>query len=144
MNVETGTETPIFLSGNICFEIAVFCLCSVPDLRWKGVKDRTFSKNPKAKNVPSTAIFVNRYRSRCPGIDFYTFNVKNTSLRRSRRLAYCTGGWLGCMRSAEASQAGAQPIPDGGVPFWPALTERSTTYPTISLSPYNLAYESFA
>jgi hypothetical protein len=29
MNVEIGTETPIFLSGNICFEISVFCLCSV-------------------------------------------------------------------------------------------------------------------
>ncbi len=29
MNVEIRTETPIFLSGNICFEISVFCLCSV-------------------------------------------------------------------------------------------------------------------
>jgi hypothetical protein len=32
MNVEIGTETPIFLSGNICFEISVFCLCSVVSL----------------------------------------------------------------------------------------------------------------
>ncbi len=35
-----------------------------------------FFENPKAKIVPSTAIVVNRCRSRCLGIIFCTFNVK--------------------------------------------------------------------
>jgi hypothetical protein len=29
MNVEIGTETRYLFSGNICFKISVFCLCSV-------------------------------------------------------------------------------------------------------------------
>jgi hypothetical protein len=29
MNVEIGAETRYSFSGNICFEISVFCLCSL-------------------------------------------------------------------------------------------------------------------
>ncbi len=38
-----------------------------------------FFDKPKAKIVPSTAIFVDCCRSQCLGINFYTFKVKKTS-----------------------------------------------------------------
>ncbi len=38
-----------------------------------------FFEKPKAKIVPSTAIFVDRWWSQSLGIDFYTFNEKNVA-----------------------------------------------------------------
>ncbi len=51
----------------------------IPDLRSKEVKDRTFFLNRRQRSCPlrqSLLIVVDRCRSRCLGIEFYTFNVK--------------------------------------------------------------------
>jgi hypothetical protein len=51
----------------------------IPDLRSIERSERTyFFEKPKGKIMPSSAIFVDRWRSRSLGIDFYTFSEKKT------------------------------------------------------------------